>query len=335
MRNKNNNAEDSVKINADGEEVITEKNPFGIEDDEATIHVEGKATTPLPQVGAPSEFDHILEERDRIPEIEVVEEPVEENLTEKELKKRAKKEAKKKKRQEKIAADVEAAKADLDRPENEVGLDPAQEERVKRINAEVDKNISNQQKKNLMKSVGGEETEFADTSKQESESLNSWIDTFNNTGLHYINGFDIDLDKIEPANLNSKKYHLNTSMYINTKIYNRFIDYGPSDFTPAQIRDLFIDIDSMHLPNDSGFKLKLYPNDNEKTLRVEVYVSRFYNYGQVVENRKAFAPFWITGFGQPVLYASTMKPIEKNYRVNETNTFAYRETTKILNKNNW
>ena len=27
-----------------------------------------------------------------------------------------------------------------------------------------------------------------------------------------------------------------------------------------------------------------------------------------------------------------MRPIEKNYRVNETNTFAYRETTKILNK---
>ena len=334
MRNKNGKKkpEDSVTLNSDGEEVITEKNPFGLDDSEATIHVEGKATTALPQVGAPSEFDHILDEKNKIPEIEVVTEESLENLSEKELKKRAKKQAKAKKRQEKMEADIAAAKADLEKPDNEVGLDPEQEARIQKTNAEVDRNVDKAQAKHLMQAVDGEAPSTESIAVDESVKEH-WQDAFaNNAGLHYIDGYTIDIDKIEPVNLKSKKYHKNTNLYVNTRIYNRFIDYNPSDFTPAQIRDLFIDIDTMHLPNDSGFKLKLYPNDNEKTLRVEVYVSRFYSYGQVVENRKAFAPFWITGFGEPILYASTMRPIEKNYRVNETNTFAYRETTKILRK---
>ncbi len=325
------NPDETVKIDSQGEEIITEKNPFGLEDDAAQSHTEGKATAALPELGAASEFDHILDERNNVPQVDIVTDETLANLSPKEQKKRAKKEAKEKKRAQRLADDIAHVKAELDRPENETGLDLEQEQKIEKINATIDKNIANAQEKNLMHAVSGENTNEQKI-ERDPETINNLANTFGNTGLHYINAFDIDLDKIEPTNLKSKKYHKNTSLFINTKIYNRFIDYNPSDFTPTQIRDLFINLDTMHLPNNSGFKLKLYPNDNEKTLRVEVYVNRFYSYGQVIENRKAFAPFWITGFGEPVLYASTMRPIEKKYRVNETNTFAYRETTKILNK---
>ena len=269
-------------------------NIFGIPEDSEMNHKQGMETTALPNLGEKSEFDQIIDLNNG--------KSSQSNDEEKHL---DKKETKK-------------AIADVNEKTGEVGLSKNQEKNIENINKKIDKNLSNKSNK-------------INNDNQEQQNIEIHGE-FPREGLNYVDGFDVDIEEIKPFHFKKNLLHKNTDLFINTKIYNRFVEYLPSDFTATQIRDLFIDLNLMHLPNNSGFKLKLFPNDGEKTLRVEVYVDRYYKYGDIIEKRKVFSPFWITGFGESILYATTSRPIEKNYRVNNGNTFAYRETTKILNK---
>lgn len=303
MFSENNNENKDIIDNVES----NDSNLFGIEDDEKEIHEEGKATKPLPEINEPSEFDQLIDsingnKNELIDDSNV-------NLTEKEKKKIEKKNKKDAKKKQKIEEQIALAKQEDSVDELVVGLSESQEKKVQNINKKIDNN--------LLKNENDNQEFYGELPRP---------------GLNYVDAYDVDLNSITPFSFKKNKNHKNSDLFINTKIYNRFMEYLPSDFSPAQIRDLFVDLNLMHLPNNSGFRLKLFPNDNERSMRVEVYVNRFYSDGQIIEKRKVFSPFWITGFGESVLYATTFRPIEKNYRVNNINTFAYRETTKILNK---
>lgn len=123
-----------------------------------------------------------------------------------------------------------------------------------------------------------------------------------------------------------------TSLYLFTRVYNYNIDYLASDFTTKMINNLFINYKKMFLPKGTKLKIELFPNDNESTIKVLVMLDSYYLGGKVIEKKKVFPPFWITGFGEFALMVSFSRPIEKKYRKINLNNFSYRETRKILNK---
>ncbi len=227
---------------------------FGTPDTEvAEFHEEGKETTSLPELSPTSEFDALLADTPA------------------------------------TTASAETAPTTPITTEETIPQDATEGQ----LTVKEEKRIQKTNAKDEAKVFHGKEYDpnNDETREIDPETISTIRDAFGNSGLHYINAFDIDLDKIEPINLKKRKYHKNTNLFINTRVYNRFIEYNASDFTPNQIKDLFIDLENVDLPNDSGFTVKLYPNDVEKTLKVEVFVSKFYRYGELVENRKAFSPF--------------------------------------------
>lgn len=265
--------------------------------------VEGQAID-LPELTQSSEFDELLDKPEidsEIPETQDSFEVTEDiNQPIEKTKKDKKKNNKKQKKQliEELADNT-----------YESNLSPEQEKIINKKNDNIDKMIL-------------KETLNNDASKETKKD-----------NKHYVDAYDIDIEKISLSNIfKSQSVHKNTGLYLIPKIYNRFVEYLPSDFTASLIIDMFIDFKLTHLPKNSGFKLRLIPNDALRTIKVEVFINRFYSKGVIIEKRRAFSPIYITGFGEMCLFASTIRPIEKNYRIQNSNTFAYRETVKILNK---
>ena len=137
---------------------------------------------------------------------------------------------------------------------------------------------------------------------------------------------EIDVAKIKP-----KKF-INTSLCLNVKIYNSYIDYTPSDFTQKLVKDLFIDRRNSNIPAKAKINLELTPNDVEKNLKVVVSIDQFYKNGVLVKKNRLFKPFYIIGFQTYTLLVVDEKPRESLYRINYVHNFAYREAQKIRGK---
>ena len=136
----------------------------------------------------------------------------------------------------------------------------------------------------------------------------------------------VDASKIRP-----KKF-ISSSLALNIKIYNNYIDYIPSDFNDKMVKKLFIKKQLCNLPKDAKLSLELHPDDVERNLKVIVSVDKYFRNGVLVKQKRIFKPFYIIGFQTYALLVVTEKPRESQYRVNNIHNFAYREAQKIRGK---
>ena len=206
--------------------------------------------------------------------------------------------------------------SDLDQTIDNISLD----EELKKLEKEKSKSLKNKEKKKSS-------SQKFSSSNNNKDNIDKEINEFKNYDPKPLEVKEVKSDK----SINNKM-DINTQLVLNIKTYNKYIDYLPSDFTEKMVLSIFVIKKKMNLPKQAKLKIRLLPNDTEKTLKVIVTTSAYYKYGTLINQTKMFEPFWIIGFNTYSLIVTETRPIETKYRVNNVHAFAYSQSQKMKNK---